>query len=428
MQVAIIGAGPAGLAVGYELSKTQIECHIYEAGLSLNQRNHSTPSDLGKGIGGAGLFSDGKFSYHPSATKLYSLRSTDILKDAYNEVVRMLKCCDIRTAPWPDDQKMIELQQIKTYPSYYGSFEERLRLIQKLQEPLKGYIKTNSIVTKISKKGGQFQVHYIDCNQAVTIATYDSVVIATGRFELGKIDVDNVLFSKTFQRYEFGVRLVFKSRHTTFDQFPFPDVKFIQRSKDKEVRTFCVCQRGELWNIEYPSGSAVSGRSDGAETEYDNFGLLIRYLRSDPSTDALWKEAQVYFNDTFAYYQPIQEFRTRDTAGLEIEGFRNSFMPEKKFKYRNLRDEFSQGLSQEINKAIDAFSEAFPQVPMHEGLLVFPAIEGIGSYLSLEQDELRMSGEEVFVVGDAVGSFRGIVPALVSGIYCGKIISNNHEI
>jgi len=80
---------------------------------------------------------------------------------------------------------------------------------------------------------------------------------------------------------EFGsVRsLLGPTRHASREKRP--DVKRIWRREAAEIRTFCTCRRGEIWNIPYGAVSAISGRSDGPATNFSNFGLLARFAGSN---------------------------------------------------------------------------------------------------------------------------------------------------
>ena len=75
--VAVIGGGPAGLSAAVALSKLGFEPIVFEKGK--HHKNRSLYQDLCYGIGGCGLFSDGKFSYHPSGTNLYKIRPEQML-------------------------------------------------------------------------------------------------------------------------------------------------------------------------------------------------------------------------------------------------------------------------------------------------------------------------------------------------------------
>ena len=82
--VLIIGAGPAGLAAASACRHSNVRYCVVDAGECLIQRRRSDPSSLVQGTGGAGLYSDGKFSYFPSATQLWRLEDTVALHRAYD--------------------------------------------------------------------------------------------------------------------------------------------------------------------------------------------------------------------------------------------------------------------------------------------------------------------------------------------------------
>ena len=96
IDVIIIGCGPSGLMAGYslEMSKKNINYKIIEMGKSLDERDHNNCDDLTNGIGGAGLFSDGKFSWYPAGEKLWKY-DYNLLKESYSDVENLIKSLDI---------------------------------------------------------------------------------------------------------------------------------------------------------------------------------------------------------------------------------------------------------------------------------------------------------------------------------------------
>ncbi len=58
--VAIIGAGPAGLAAGCRFAGSGQRVLLLDAGKTVLERDRHAAADLTRGHGGAGLFSDGK--------------------------------------------------------------------------------------------------------------------------------------------------------------------------------------------------------------------------------------------------------------------------------------------------------------------------------------------------------------------------------
>jgi hypothetical protein len=89
--VVIIGAGPAGLAAAAACRARDLSYRIVEAGATVLERDHAEHAALPRGVGGAGLFSDGKFSFYPSATRLWQLQPQAHLKLAYAWVSETLR-------------------------------------------------------------------------------------------------------------------------------------------------------------------------------------------------------------------------------------------------------------------------------------------------------------------------------------------------
>lgn len=73
---AVIEAGPSGLAAVCSLARQDIDVTVCEAGKELSVREHDVAEDLAVGVGGAGLFSDGKLISYPSGTHVYQIEGT----------------------------------------------------------------------------------------------------------------------------------------------------------------------------------------------------------------------------------------------------------------------------------------------------------------------------------------------------------------
>jgi len=82
-EILIIGAGPSGLASANYCLLEGVNFFLIDKGKKLEDRNHNDPNELINGVGGAGLFSDGKISYYPSSHILYYLPSSLLLEKAF---------------------------------------------------------------------------------------------------------------------------------------------------------------------------------------------------------------------------------------------------------------------------------------------------------------------------------------------------------
>lgn len=433
MKVCIIGAGPAGLAAASGLT-TRKDCEVilFDAGKISYERDHNNADDLGVGIGGAGLFSDGKFSFFPSGTNVYKLNNKDLIKEGYTWICEELKKVGIESFQYnissqTDGEGNFTL---KDYPSTYGSLMQRKKLIDNLIKVNNCQIKTNCHVSKIEKVNNQYQITYYDSVNKISLKIMaDSIIIASGR--LGNLAMPTMLSSLPIKtdniRYEIGIRIESKSNLGFLNKIKNPDVKAIWKTKFGEIRTFCTCRNGEVWNIPYDNLSALSGRSDGPKTEFSNFGFLIRF------TNDYFSHGQTYFNnilksvllqDRNIGYQSLKEFLGIDTTTITlVDKNHRPWHPKNKFVISDSKEIMGNELHEVFKNAINSLIEWSPELLNDETTVLFPSIEGTGIYPLLD-DNLRIAGENIWCCGDLAGKFRGIIPAFVSGYYAAK---NLHE-
>ena len=67
--VIVVGYGVSGLTLASVLDP-KIKTLVVESGKEHYRRNHNDSIDALIGCGGSGLFSDGKFSFYPTGTKV----------------------------------------------------------------------------------------------------------------------------------------------------------------------------------------------------------------------------------------------------------------------------------------------------------------------------------------------------------------------
>ena len=96
----IIGAGPSGLTFTKTLSTIipKPTFIIFDMGNDINERDKYDKKDSAIGTGGAGLFSDGKFSFYPSGTHVYEL---NLIRKAYEILSSDLLHFDITLEDFP---------------------------------------------------------------------------------------------------------------------------------------------------------------------------------------------------------------------------------------------------------------------------------------------------------------------------------------
>src|SRR5690242_16509659 len=140
VDVVVLGGGPAGLAAAIACSRSGLKVALLERGREAATRNRYDRHDIVAGIGGAGLYSDGKFSFHPSATQLWQVQPYSLLREAYHWYVGLLSQFDVACPVFPDSDPQSFPGLVgeglsfssKRYLSVYLTFEQRLALISLL--------------------------------------------------------------------------------------------------------------------------------------------------------------------------------------------------------------------------------------------------------------------------------------------------------
>jgi uncharacterized protein len=436
-RVCIVGGGPAGLGVANMLRKSGIDFQLFDSGPPLDVRHHDCADHLGCGIGGAGLFSDGKFSFFPSGTHLYQLSNSSRLRAAYAETANVLRDAGIESPEFPvqsfdcvnSDDGIVH----KAYASKYATLAQRRKLTMTLAgQHQTDRVKPMSRVEGIKRALGGYVVTFRDltCGRTKSVEFTD-VVFATGRF--GGLSFKRLCRSPSLvteqQRYELGIRIEHPNGIGFLSKFKNNDVKLFMSTSDVQVRTFCTCRRGEVWHIPYETVSALSGRSDGPPTEYSNFGLLPRFTgEQEHSGREIWG----HFIRTFrkartAFWQPLRGFVDGALSHhVETETINRPWQPRKQFAPGEIDKMIHPELNRILRDSIRTLINQYPDIDCSEAVCLFPAIEGIGCFPSTNE-ELRTHNWGVWCCGDVVGKFRGLVPALVSGHYVGLAIESDQS-
>jgi uncharacterized FAD-dependent dehydrogenase len=388
VEMLVIGAGPAGLAAGVAALDRGRSVLVLERGTSAARRDRDRPHDLVSGVGGAGLYSDGKFSFAPSATRLWTLEPSSALREAYGWAAERLREGGIEP-PELSQQPTADIPQagaIKAYPSQYMTLEAREHLIMTLEQRLGAHLITDADAD-LSSETGTVRADWDGGSVRASTA-----VIASGRFG----PLRDAITPKTFRRVEVGMRVEQDAARFALDAEPVAgllDPKWIRRSADGRVewRTFCCCRHGEVIETRFDGLATVSGRADGPHTDRSNVGLNVRFLNAGEASDALASVRQA------AGKQPLR------IAASEL-----------------LEDPGSSAVSQHLGPMIaadlaaglEAFAEDL-DADVSGANLHLPALEGVGYYPAVDSTLKVASG--IWAAGDATGVFRGLVPALVSG-------------
>jgi uncharacterized protein len=431
-RVAIIGGGPAGLATGQALARYGIDFLLFEAGPTLAKRKHDVADQLGSGIGGAGLFSDGKFSFFPSGTHLYTLENRSRLHEAYGAIERQLTEVGISAPSLSEEegsgfldagQPMVS----KAYLSTYGSLAQRNALIASMIREFGDRILANRRVEAIVSSAAGYVVRSRGADGSVGEEAFSHIAIATGRFGPQALsDMLSAPVAMTDLRYEFGIRIEHPNGVGFLNAVKRPDVKYILDALHTEVRTFCTCRNGEVWMIPYGGVAALSGRSDGPPSGYSNFGLLARFTGDNLEKGRqIWADLKSRLGDEApARWQPLTEFLDGPSGSFRIEPepSRRPWFPQQQFHRGDIAAVLQPELYRILAESVRMLVTRFPDMATPETICLFPAVEGVGAFPTNDAG-LRDHSGRIWYCGDVVGRFRGLIPALVSGHYVGAAIA-----
>jgi hypothetical protein len=387
---------------------------VADSGLDATTRDHSNPKHLGMGVGGCGLFSDGKFSFRPSATKLWALEGVADLGVAEAWTLDRLRAVGLGSLDIPATRTSdvrLDGATRKRYPSLYLSLPARRQLVDGLVRECGGGVNTQTTVLRLGlSASGTLRCLLRSSDRGEVQIDARAAILATGR--MGPIAWSNVFPEgrMVFRRVELGVRIDHPSGVGPLAAYADPDVKIVYggTDPDAEWRTFCSCRGGQVVGISYSSLAAYSGRADAGPGDRFNFGLNLRL--ADPGTAASAWAALLRAQGGLVAGELPPPVRLVDVlASPESQA-----QPE---MVAAVAAHFGGGW-QPLVDGVRRITDGFPELVEADTLVYGPAIEGVGYYPDVD-NTLRAAPHPIWVAGDASGLFRGNTAALVSGYYAG---------
>ena len=309
--VIIVGAGPAGLFAAHYLSEhSDLRVLVIEKGKAPHKRycpikekgacQNCKPCNILSGIGGAGLFSDGKLNYiHKlGKTDLSQFMPVDKAQRLIDETETIFNRFGMDGPVYPTD--MAAAQAIRKQAKRHGI--DLLVIKQKHlgSDRLPGYIAEMSEV--IRSKGVVMhtseEVRDIStskgCITGVTTnrKTYSAkrVILAPGRAGadwMGRLATAHNLGMRQ-RGIEVGVRVeVHNEILQDLCAIIYDPTFFIQTSKyDDQTRTFCTNQGGYVAMENYNRFVCVNGHAYmDQKSENSNFAFLSKVVLTEPVTD-----------------------------------------------------------------------------------------------------------------------------------------------
>ncbi len=396
----VVGLGPSGMMATLTLRKKGYNVIAFDRGKSFQDRDEQIPFDVANGLGGAGLFSDGKLSFFPAASNLWANLKKEDLKRSYIELIEHFSNIGFHLPRWQNNwavkrKEKSYTKKTKRYKTLYFEKDACLRFIDYAYNQIKDCVLLNSEVGSIVKiSNGEYSVCVKNHSQKIYYAK--RIILATGK--VGNSIFDSVSGIKIDKhcRYEAGVRVETNSSNFKPCDLKQIDYKYIERfSDDTEFRTFCCCKDGQVLESDYSTNASFNGSIMPHHTGRSNIGLTVR----------VENQSHPFAQEIISCIQRREKY---------IIPFDLKHDPSKEFFFGPVLDDV-------ILKRMDVVLKHRDH--RFKTKIYGPEIEYYGMYADFIWDTLKISNENIWIVGDLSAKYRGIISALISGIYAAHQVS-----
>ena len=453
--VAIIGAGPAGLFCAYELKEKnpKLKVALIDKGHRAETRMCPMKVNGGKcvnckvcqilsGYGGAGTFSDGKLNFIPKLGKsdLFKYMSQSEAYKLIDDTEEIFTKFKMDSDVYPSN--MDEANEIKKEVAKTGA---RLLVIKQKHlgsDKLPGYIKeftdylenedvdiyeNSNVEDIISKKEDEHEL--VIENKENIIAK--NVVVAPGRTGAKWIQelADKYNIPYTSQSIEIGVRVeVRKEILEDITNVIYDPTIFIKTDTyTDEIRTFCTNPGGFVAKENYYGFICVNGHSlKDIKSNNSNFAFISKVGLTEPVTNTrLYGESIARIANTLGDGKPIIQSLRDLKKGRRSEWKRIN----KGFIEPTLKDCVAGDLSlvlphriiTNILEGLEKLDKIIPGVNNDETLLYGPEIKFFSNEIDTN-NKFKLENYNIYFVGDGAGKAGNIVTAAATGLVAARDI------
>lgn len=447
--VAIVGAGPAGIFTALELVKQDnLKVLIIEKGPDLDDRlKRSEAADNSKaacdhllcGWGGAGAFSDGKLNLSTEVGGwLSEYVGDEALENLINYTDRIYQDFGAPQKEYGVDKPAVERLKVQAASTSLTLLAGRIKhlgtekcheVLKKMREFLndKVEVQTRVQVEKILVEEGK--VSGLETDSGTKIEA-KNVVVAPGREGADWLTGESrrLGLGLATNEVDIGVRVETQAKALKALTDVLYESKLIYYSKlfQDKVRTFCMSPYGEVTPEVYSDVITVNGHSyANRKTKNTNFALLVSTSFTKP------------FKEPIAYGKYIAHLANLLGGGIIIQQLGDLRKGRRSTTERiaesdvepTLKDATPGDLSfvlpyryiSDILEMLDALDKLAPGVASPHTLLYGVEVKFYSSRLNLNSN-LETKIENLYAAGDGAGITRGLVQSSCAGIIAARAI------
>lgn len=450
--VIIVGCGPAGLFAAYHLSRySDLKVLMVDKGKAPERRKcpmtdeiqcqRCKPCNILCGMGGAGLFSDGKLNYIPKLgkTDLSQFMDMEQARHLIEETESIFNAFDMDGPVFPTD--MAAARAIRKTAKRHGIDLLIIRQKHLGSDRLPAHI--SAMADHIRQAG--VVIHTSEEVRDLIVENGQAAGVVTNRksysapcviFAPGRAGAD--WMGRLAEQYRLGVRQrgievgVRVEVHNDILQdlcnIIYDPTFFIQTTKyDDQTRTFCTNQGGFVALENYSRFVCVNGHAyQDKKSDNTNFAFLSKVVLTEPVTD------------NQAYGEAIGQLATLIGGGKPILQRFGDLKRGRRSTWSRIRKgyisptltnvvcgDIAMALPERILtnlvEGLDKLNRVVPGVSNDETLLYAPEIKFFATQVETD-DHLETSIKGLFVAGDGPGVAGNIVSAAATGLIPAKAI------
>ncbi|MEA2056571.1 MAG: FAD-dependent oxidoreductase [Patescibacteria group bacterium] len=444
--VAIVGAGPAGLFAAYELTKNpkkRKKVIVIERGASIKKRKKQ---DAMCGVGGAGTFSDGKLHYTPvlSHEKILDIVPKHEYVKEVNYVEKLFKKFGVDAPYTPEHieeaEALVEFCQKKGVKLYirrcqHVGSDHLPSVIENMAETLKKqgvkFVYQSKIAEVITKKN-----KVVELKNKKKSYKADQFILCPGRVGARWLQkqAEKIGLDYTYQKVEIGVRVEFPAGiMDEHSQILHENIYSVRTpTYDDIARTFCPCPRGRVAVEKYGEYIAVNGYSNADSTSPNsNFNLCTEVRLTDPAENTtdyaiLVAKTTSLLGQGKPIIQRLTDFRKgRRSTWKRIK--RSYVTPTLKGATPgDISLAMPHRIVTNIIEGLTMLDRVLPGLNSGSTLIYAPEIKLRGSRIKMNK-RMQTQIKNLYVAGDGPGASGNIVGAAATGILAAKGLLKNQK-